>query len=668
MRLGSGRARRGHNARSVLLRASPARAPTLHNALGKQFRVVLASTESELTDLLRRCQFDAVIVELDPQAPDEAAVTRVVRELAAPAALVVIGEPAAAGQLEADECVGAGESAEAVLRCVVGAIERRRLRRELEAAETRFRSIIERNADGIVIVDRAGRIRFVNPAAERLFGRGAAELQGEHFGVAVVNGETTEIDLVGGSGDEEVIAELRASVTTWEGAPAQLITVRDITDRKRAEERAQRLVWEQAARTQAEQAGRRWRFLAEAGAMLDSSLDADTTLQNLATLIVPRIADWCVIDLLDEQRFRRVAGVHADPAKQATLEELRQRYPPRPGGHQPSARVFASGRPELHRGLTAARVRELALEDDHAELLLRLGVRSLIAVPLRARDTCLGAITFVCGQRDFDEADAALAEEIGSRAGRALENARLYEAALAANKAKSDFLAVMSHELRTPLNAVLGYTQLMLDEVTGELQGVQRRHLERVQTSAMHLLQIIEEILVFASMEAGRTRIEPVRVTLGEVVDDIVAMAEPLVRERGLEFVLSVSHSGAELHTDALKVRQIALNLLTNAVKFTDTGTIELRVSIDEDEVVLEVSDTGTGIEPASIPLIFEPFRQAEGPLTRHAGGTGLGLTVSQRLAQMLGGGIGVQSEPGVGSTFTVRLPVDIDVGAAGRR
>jgi PAS domain S-box-containing protein len=532
-----------------------------------------------------------------------------------------------------------------------------RLRAELEASEARFRSIIERNADGVVIVDEAGVTRFVNPAAERMLGRSAGELVGEHIGIAAVPGETTEIDIVRPGAREETVAELRVSATTWEGAAAQLIMLRDITERRRSEQHRQRLIWERAARAQAEDAMRRAHFIAEAAAALDGSLDPHITLRNLSSLIVPRVADWCVIDLLDGTSIRRVAARHSDPDRSEALDELRRRYPVQQDERQPAGRVIRSGAPDLRRGVNADLVRAMAVDEDHAALLLRLGVRSWIAVPLEARGKKLGAITFVCGERDFTAADLALAQEIGSRAGQALDNARLYEAALIANRAKSDFLAIMSHELRTPLNAILGYTQLLLEGISGQLEEMQRHQLERVSASATHLLRIINDILAFASMEAGRLQLNLQEIPLRRVVEEVAAMVEPMVRAKELAFHIDIADPDTVIVTDAARLRQILLNLLGNAVKFTEAGSVTLRTALDGTDVVIEVEDTGPGVPEAERAAIFEPFRQMEGPLTRHEGGTGLGLPLARRMAGMLGGSIGLESELGTGTTFSLRLP-----------
>ena len=342
---------------------------------------------------------------------------------------------------------------------------------------------------------------------------------------------------------------------------------------------------------------------------------------------------------------------------QELLDELKERFPPHASSAQPSVRVLRSGEPELYRGLTEERMRELTVDADHVDLLLRLGTRSSITVPLDSRDHRLGTITFVCGSRDFDETDVALAREIASRAARALDNARLYEAALEANRAKSDFLAVMSHELRTPLNAILGYTDLLLAGVAGTLDDVQGGYLGRVRASALHLLALIGDILSFAHTAEGRVKVRASTIRIGSLADEVVAIGETLVRDRGLAFDVEVPEPHETIHSDAGKLRQIALNLLANAAKFTESGSVGFRAEAEGDELVIAVSDTGIGMTAAEQEMIFEPFLQVEQAMTRRAGGAGLGLTVSRGLARLLGGDLSVESEPGKGSVFTLRVP-----------
>lgn len=663
------------DAGSVLVIASAARLSVLRSVLAGvdpgALELSVAESAAEAAERFAGAGVDVVLLDLAEPGPGLESVAEV-RAAFRGASLVVAGSEGdmlAAVQRGADVWVDREESSEAtVARCVLGVVERHTERAALEECESRFTSIVERTADAIVVVDADGRMRFVNPAAETLFGRSRAELVGRELGGAVIVGETAEIDILRAGEAEPIVAELRASDTIWDGEPAQIISLRDMTDRRRAEERAQQLLLEHSAREHAEREGQRFRFLAEASAELDSSLDPDTTLRGLAHLIVPRVADWCVIDLVAGSRIRRVAGVHSDPDKQPLLEELRERFAPRPDRRQPAGRVMGSGGPELHRHLDRERVMELAVNEEHADLLLRLGIRSSMTVPLETQNRRIGAITFVCDERDFDENDVAFACEIASRAARALENARLYDAALAANRAKADFLAVMSHELRTPLNAVLGYTDLLLTGIGGEGTETRNAYLKRIRATASELLQIIEQILAYAASETEQTATRSVSFSLEDVVDEVAAVIEPLARSKGIAFVIELSQPEATLETDREKLRQIMLNLLANAVKFTEEGTVTLRARAVREEVELAVIDTGVGIASDELERIFEPFRQVDGGTTRSVGGTGLGLSVSRRLARLLGGDIRVESGPGQGSRFFVRVPRRLASTAVGRR
>src|ERR1700741_2997181 len=219
-----------------------------------------------------------------------------------------------------------------------------------------------------------------------------------------------------------------------------------------------------------------------------------------------------------------------------------------------------------------------------------------------------------------------------------------------------------SHELRTPLNAILGYGQLLLTGTSGPLNQVQTGHLRRVDANAGHLLQMIEQILSYAELEGGLGMAEPREFQLSELMGEVAAVAEPLLHERGLSFRVVVTDPQVFLFSDAHKVRQITLHLLSNAMKFTEVGRVQLTAEVHNDDLIVTVNDTGRGIAPESIGTMFEAFRAADPVLTRRAGGAGLGLSVSQRLAQMLGGRLSVPSELGVGSTFTLRVPARMPV------
>jgi signal transduction histidine kinase len=227
-----------------------------------------------------------------------------------------------------------------------------------------------------------------------------------------------------------------------------------------------------------------------------------------------------------------------------------------------------------------------------------------------------------------------------------------------ANRAKTEFLGVMSHELRTPLNAIIGFGDLLHSGVSGPLAEAQQVHVERIRKSATHLRGLIEDLLAFSRLEVGREEVHLVRADATELAREAMELVEGQAAEKGLALRVSLPDGSLEIETDPRKLRQILLNLLGNAIKFTDDGSIELAVAASGAAWVLfQVHDTGSGIAPQDYARIFEPFEQVDASLTRRGEGAGLGLGVSRKLAHVLGGELSVESRLGRGSTFTLRLP-----------
>lgn len=230
-----------------------------------------------------------------------------------------------------------------------------------------------------------------------------------------------------------------------------------------------------------------------------------------------------------------------------------------------------------------------------------------------------------------------------------------------ANEAKSTFLATMSHELRTPLTAILGYEELLAGGLSGPVTDTQLRHLTRIKSSAQHLLTIIDDILTFTHVDAARESPRHELVNASDLLVEAAALVLPMARARHLDLEIRAPEPPFTIDTDRDKVRQILVNIAANGIKFTERGEITLSARIVEgDAVEFEVRDTGIGIAPEDLERIFDPFWQVEQAATRKVGGTGLGLSVSQRLAHLLGGGVTVQSEEGKGSRFVLRLPLRV--------
>ena len=228
-----------------------------------------------------------------------------------------------------------------------------------------------------------------------------------------------------------------------------------------------------------------------------------------------------------------------------------------------------------------------------------------------------------------------------------------------ANRAKNDFLAVMSHELRTPLNAIIGYGSLLRDGIPDPATPGQRKQIERIGASAKHLLALIDEVLTLSRLELGRERVTPTKIAVVTLLEEAAGMMEPEARRKGLAIALDPPDESVVIITDAGKLRQALVNLISNAVKFTDSGEVSVRASaaLESDDIVFDVEDSGIGISEQHLPRIFDAFWQVDQAPTRRVGGTGLGLHVTRRLVRLLGGDVTARSILGEGSCFTIRVP-----------
>jgi signal transduction histidine kinase len=310
------------------------------------------------------------------------------------------------------------------------------------------------------------------------------------------------------------------------------------------------------------------------------------------------------------------------------------------------------------------------IEDD-PELLERsrsvkaTGSRSLMGVPIRSEGTILGA--FVLGRitvRPFTDRDVQLAETFADQAAIAIQNVRLFNEIQeksrlleVANRHKSEFLANMSHELRTPLNAIIGFSEVLLQKIFGQVNEKQAEYLEDVLSSGKHLLTLINDILDLSKIEAGRMELELSEFGLGPALENGLTIVRERAARHGISLAAVVPRDLPRIEADERKVKQILYNLLSNAVKFTpDGGRVEVRARAENGDVRIDVRDTGIGIAPDDQARVFEEFRQVGRERSRE--GTGLGLTLTKRFVELHGGRIWFESTPGKGSTFSFTLPI----------
>ncbi len=412
---------------------------------------------------------------------------------------------------------------------------------------------------------------------------------------------------------------------------------------------------ERTARAEAEAARQRAAFLAEASAILSSSLEWEATVSSIARLAVPGIADWCAVDLAaaTAQGVDPVVVAHVDPAKVELAREWRRRWRPRPNAPQGLPAVLRSGRSELYSDVTDEMIARAARDDEHLHAIRRLGMRSVMIVPLSARGRTLGAITFVSAEsgRRYGSADLMMAEELGRRAGLALDNARLYDEAQRAIRARDEVLAVVSHDLKNPLEAVMLSASLLLR--APESPRV-RRYAEALQRSASRMDRLIRDLLDLSSMDAGKFRLEPRRERLESVVEEALAVMAPIATEKGVALATRGGPLPEEVTYDRERVLQVLSNLLGNALAFTPRGGhVTIRIGIEGGDAAVTVEDDGPGIPSDDLPHLFDRYWKSQ---SRR--GTGLGLAIAHGIVEAHGGRIRVESAPGLGSRFTFTLPL----------
>jgi PAS domain S-box-containing protein len=571
-------------------------------------------------------------------------------------------------------------------------------RRVAEEAEHYVSGILGAIADPFVVHDRDWRFRYVNEPAVR-------ELAHSQVGSDSVVGQVVwDIypDLVGTRFEREmrraqservpvVFEEFYAPRATWseqrcyplpDGGMATIW--KDITERKRMEERLH--------------------YVSHASAILSSSLDYHATVARLARLLVPKLADWCGVTLLDDHGvLQQLAVAHVDPAKVEWARELSRRYPQDMSSPTGAPNVVRTGKTELYVDITDEMLQRAAVDAGHLQMMRELGMTSVLIVPLRARGRVIGVMSLVAAEsgRRYTEAEQSLAENLAERAAMAIDNARLYtqtEAARVdleesreelkvsieelsrtndeleaktrlaeqsradaegANRAKAEFLAHMSHELRTPLNAIAGYSELMELGLHGPVTPEQREDLARIKRSQRHLLGLINDVLNFAKLEAAHIRFDIQPMPVRDAVLALEALIAPQLAAKSLRYECGEADPALLAMADSEKVQQILLNLLSNAMKFTEPGG---RIAVAARRVAttihIDVTDTGSGIPTDKRESVFEPFVQLARTLSSGHEGTGLGLAISRDLARAMGGELAVASTVGEGSTFTLVLPI----------
>jgi signal transduction histidine kinase len=411
-----------------------------------------------------------------------------------------------------------------------------------------------------------------------------------------------------------------------------------------------------------ERAERRLRFLADASSQLAASLDYDTTLERVAWLAVPALADWCFVDMLeDDGEIRRVEVAHADPARAAEAELLRG-YPPDRRAEAGIARVLRTGVPELIRELSESHLPAITRDARHQAIVQSLGVRTVMRVPLLARGRTLGVISLASTDpsRRYGATDLALAEELGRRCAVAVDNARLYAESQQAIRARDEFLSIASHELRTPLTGIKGYAQILLRaQLRGQLDEERlHRSLATIDDASDRLAALVDDLLDVSRIRTGHL---PLRLTTVDLVTTLDEVANRYRDHLDEQHTLAVDlpREAVYADVDVDRLEQIVTNLLSNAVKYSPAGgTVQLLLSGGEGGALVQVADSGIGLPVDSFEAIFQPFGRAANATRQSLPGMGLGLYICRTLVERHGGRIWATSGgENRGTTFGFWLP-----------
>jgi PAS domain S-box-containing protein len=548
-----------------------------------------------------------------------------------------------------------------------GALFRNRTEDRLQESEQRFRNLAEAAVEGVVIHDD-GLVLDANASLARMFGYEPDEMIGRNILDLIPTPESREemlrhirsgsearYEISGRRKDGTlIVVEATGRAMTYRGKRVRVGTLHDITERRQAEEGARRLIEEQARRSAAESAAQRASFLAEASRVLGASFDYQTTLSSLTHLAVPDLADYCIVDVVDEQgeRLERVGVAHVDPAKEPLLREIVRFW----GVGDREHHFRRAGESVLIPRITEEMARRSIVSEEHERIARQIWPRSVVAAPLRVGERLLGVLALYWSETDrhYGEDDLALVQELARRASLAVDNARLFHEAMQATRARDEMLGVVAHDLRNPLNTIFMGASLML-EVIADPDSRLSKQAQMVHRAAERMNRLIQDLLDVRRIDSGRMEIEPHPEAVDGLLSEAMDMLRPLATAASLELVCDVDRKTPRVVADSARILQVLSNLVGNAIKFTPAGgRVRVRAEPAEREVRFVVSDTGPGIAADQLPHIFGRFWQGTRADRR---GIGLGLAIAKGIVEAHRGRIWVESQVGVGSEFIFTLP-----------
>jgi len=531
----------------------------------------------------------------------------------------------------------------------------------------KFRLGLERSADAVFMTDIEGVIVYANPSFEKVYGFTLDEVIGQnpriiksgvipqeqykYFWNTLLNKETVSGEIVNKKKDGTLIPVegTNSPILDERGNILGFLAIHaDITKRKQDEEALQRRNEYLAAST-------------EIGRLVTSTLDLEAIFSRSVNLIVERFGFYhASIFIIEESGFNAVLQESTGTAGKKMKE---RRHSLAVGSNSTVGKATSSGEVVV--------VNNTKLNSLHKPNPLLPETKSEAAIPLHVGNRIIGTLDIQSTEINaFAEDDIAILQLLADQIAVGIDNARSYNIAQQAveemrevDRLKSQFLANMSHELRTPLNSIIGFARVILKGIDGPITDLQQQDLTAIFNSGQHLLGLINDVLDLSRIEAGKMDLTFDEVNITDLITSVMSTAAGLVKDKPIKLVPKIEENLPMVRADAMRVRQVLINFLSNAAKFTEEGEIVVKAALEEQDkgqtaVMIKVIDTGPGIAEEDQVKLFQPFSQVDASLTRKVGGSGLGLSICHHLIQMHNGQIGVKSAPGEGSTFYFSIPV----------
>jgi signal transduction histidine kinase/PAS domain-containing protein len=536
-----------------------------------------------------------------------------------------------------------------------------------EKSETRFQSFFEQAPFSIQLLNPEGESALVNTAWKKLWMRDGdgynifedASLLSRGFEPQIrraFNGEIVRLPEFQESG-RWLRTMLYPIKSQREEVREVVVMQADITGEYQSRMERERLLSELNIER------RRLDFLDHVTSLLLTSLDRDEIILQVAASAIPFMADGCIVDILDGGKIKRLVTRHRSPEEEQLMKEIHTQFPPNPQSSHPAVQVLKSGEPLLTKSLTNEYIQQTTQEEQHASSLKKLGIQSLIVVPIKIRDQVTGALTFInTGPRsNFDESDLTLAVELSRRMAIAIDHARLYAEAQSSVRQREDFISIASHELKTPITSLkLQLEAISLSISKDRIERIDHDYMKKFSSSAIkqldRLTRLVEDMLDISRINTGRLALIPRVVDMEELLREVLSRFSVQLAEAKIELRSELAED-CLTYCDPFRIEQVINNLLSNAIKYGLGKPIFVKLERFEADLRVSVSDQGQGIKVEDQERVFQAFERGSDP--NQVGGLGLGLFICREIIEQHQGKMTLTSSAGNGSTFSFTLPLE---------